>query len=180
MEQEPRGPEKAAEIPKAERLEASTEAGKGPEHAQESEADRNKNVEVARAKIEKSAAETAEPAKENAPKRMSSHLDPKQAYTDTMASIQRHLSSPSKTFSKVIHSPAVEKTSEAVGQTVLRPSVTLGASSTALLVGAFTYWLAKHYGYAISGSTILLSLLVGGVAGLMIEGIAKLFRRRQP
>lgn len=178
MEQEPTGQERGVEQPKPE-LEASPEAGKSPEHAQESEADRNKHVEAARAKIEQSAAEKAEPAKEHAPKKMSGMLDPKQAYADTMASIQRHLSGPQKTFSKVIHNSSVEKASEAVGQTVLRPSVTLGASSTALLVGAFTYWLAKHYGYAISGSTILLSLIIGGIAGLLLEGLAKLLRHKR-
>lgn len=179
MEQEPKNPEQSAEFNAAE-LETSPEASQGPERAQESEADRNQNVEAARAKVEaQSAAEKAEPAKESAPKRFTSGVDRKQAYAETMASVQRHLSAPSRAFSKVIHNDVVDKTSEAIGQTVLRPSVTLGATSTALLVGGFTYWLAKHYGYALSGTTLLLALVVGGVAGVAIEGIAKLFQRKK-
>ena len=175
MEREPKGPEKSAEFNQAE-LE-STEARRGPERAQESEADRSRNVEDARAKVEAHATrEQHEPAKENGPKRFSSGIDRKQAYAQTMASIRRHLPTASRAFSKVIHTPMVEKTSEAVGKTVMRPSVTLGATSTALLVGGFTYFLAKHYGYALSGSSILLSLVIGGLVGILIEGIAKLFR----
>ena len=177
MEQEPQGSEKSAEFNPAE-LEKG-EASQSPEITQESEASRAKNVEEARAKVEqKGSAEQHEPAKENQPKRPLSGLDRKQAYAQTMATLQRQLPTVSRAFSKVIHNKAVEQTSEALGKTVMRPSVTLGATSTALLVGAFTYWLAKHYGYAISGSTILLSLLVGGLFGLLVEGVAKLFRRK--
>lgn len=178
MEQEPRNPERSTEINRPE-LEASPEAGKSPEHTAESEATRSQNVEQARAKVEAQAKqEQAEPTKASAPSRLLSGLDRKQAYADTMASVQRHLSKSSRAFSKAIHNPAVDKASEVVGQTVLRPSVTLGATSTALLVGGFTYWLAKHYGYAINGTTILLSLIVGGLAGVLVEGVSKLFHRK--
>lgn len=177
MEQEPKGQEKSAEFNPAE-LE-SKEASKGPEVSRESEAKRSEDVEAAREQLEQRASsEQREPQAEPVQKRSTSGLDRKQAYAETMASIQRHLPTASRAFSKVIHSPAVEKTSEAVGKTVMRPSVTLGATTTALAVGAFTYWLAKHYGYAVSGSTILLSLLVGGAFGLLVEGLAKLLRRK--
>ena len=175
MEQE-HGPEKAAEFNSAE-LERG-ETAQSPEVSRESEAKRAQSVEAARAKLEKQpSGEQREPAKEPH-KHPLSGLDRKQAYAQTMASIQRNLPTTSRAFSKVIHNPAVEKTSEALGKTVMRPSVTLGATSTGLLVGAFTYWLAKHYGYAISGSTILLSLIVGGLVGVLVEGVAKLFRRK--
>jgi len=176
MEQEKR-PEQTSEFNHAE-LEAK-ETARSPEVGHESEAARAKNVEAARAKLEKQAANTdREPAKEPTAKRTLTGLDRKQAYAETMASIQRHLPTVSRGFSKVINNSTVEKTSEAVGKTVMRPSVTLGATTTALLVGAFTYWLGKHYGYAVSGSTLLLSLVVGAIFGVVIEMIAKLFKRR--
>lgn len=174
MEKEP-SQEQSTERTRPE-LEARPESH-GPEHTQESEADRSRNVESARAKIESQpAAEKHEAGSEHSSRRFASGIDRKAAYAHTMASIQHHLPTASRAFSKVIHNPAVEKTSEAVGKTVMRPSVTLGATSTAVLVGGFTYFLAKHYGYAISGSTILLSLLIGGIVGALLELIVKLFR----
>lgn len=98
-------------------------------------------------------------------------------YAETMASMQRRLSPTSRRFSRVIHTPAVEKTSEIIGNTVMRPSVTLGATTTALVVGFFFYFTAKHYGFRLSGSELLLSLLVGGVIGIVIEAIVKLAQR---
>jgi hypothetical protein len=177
MEREPKI-ENKAEFNQAE-LEAK-EATRGPEMSHESEDQRAQGVEAARAKVEQhTTSEDKEPAKESSPKRPLSGLDRRQAYQETMASIQRHLPTVSRGFSKVIHNQVVEKSSEAIGATVMRPSVTLGATTTALLVGAFTYWFGKHYGYAVSGSTILLSLIVGAIFGIVIEGIARLFHRKQ-
>jgi hypothetical protein len=104
-------------------------------------------------------------------------LDKESAYWDTLRSVQRHLKPASRQFSKVIHTPVVERTSEIVGATVARPSVTLGATTTALFVGAFLYISARAYGFTLSGSEILLSLIVGGVLGLVVEFVGKVFRR---
>lgn len=177
MEQEPKGPEQSAEFNQAE-LEARPEISQSGERAHESEADRNQQVEQARHKVERHG-ERPVPKGEQAPKQPHSGMHRRQAYAETMRSLQSHLKGPSRTFSKVIHNPVIEKTSEALGQTVMRPSVTLGASSTALVVGALTYLVAKRYGYSLSGSELLFSLLIGGVIGLLIEGVLKLFRRRK-
>jgi hypothetical protein len=99
-------------------------------------------------------------------------------YAQTLASIQRKLSPASRTFSKVIHTPAVEKTSEALEKTVARPSVTLGASWTALIVGGIFYLTARTYGYQLSGSELLFSFIVGAVLGLVLEGLWRLIKRR--
>ena len=96
-------------------------------------------------------------------------LDPKQNYAHTLASVQRRLKPASKAFSKVIHAPIVEATSDALERTVARPSVTTGAGWTAFIVGLIFYLTARHYGYTLSGSELLISFLIGGVAGLAIE-----------
>lgn len=177
MENEPRSPEKA-EFSSPE-LEAKPEL-RGPERSHESEADQQRNVEKARKHVEKlTSHEKGEKHKESGPKeRHASGIDRKASYKETMRSIQRHLPATSRAFSKVIHNNAVDKTSEVLGKTVLRPSVTLGATSTALIVAGIAYILAKRYGYSLSGSAILFSLLVGGIVGLLFEGISKLFRRK--
>ncbi|HSX14348.1 MAG TPA: hypothetical protein VLE72_00340 [Candidatus Saccharimonadales bacterium] len=177
MEQEPKSPEQG-EFSTPE-LEAKPEST-SPEHYTESEADRGRKVEAARQSLEREtkSVDTLKPKEAEPAKKEPTGLDRKAAYADTMATLQRHLPTFSRGFSKVIHNPVIDKTSEVVGSTVLRPSITLGATSTALLVGGFTYFLAKHYGYSLSGSAMLLSLVIGGLIGLLIEGLSKLFRRK--
>lgn len=104
-------------------------------------------------------------------------LDRALNYKQTLASLQRQLSPASKSFSKVIHQPAIEKTSEVLEQTILRPSIALGATTTAFIVGAFFYLTARHYGFALSGSEIILSLVIGAIIGLTVEALVSLLHR---
>jgi hypothetical protein len=106
-------------------------------------------------------------------------LDHKLDYRTTMASVQRKLTPVSRSFSKLIHTPVVEKTSEALEQTVARPSVVAGATWTSLIVGGVFYLSARYYGFALSGSELLFSFLIGGVLGLVIEGLWRLIKRRR-
>jgi hypothetical protein len=105
-------------------------------------------------------------------------LDHHLNYVQTLASIQRKLTPISRSFSKVIHTPIIEKTSEALETTVARPSVLVGTTWTALIVGTIFYLTAHHYGFALSGSELLFSFIVGAVVGLIIEGIWHLATRR--
>ncbi|HVQ43510.1 MAG TPA: hypothetical protein VMT30_00910 [Candidatus Saccharimonadia bacterium] len=99
-------------------------------------------------------------------------------YAQTVASMQRHLRPISRSFSKVIHTPAIETASEALEKTVARPSVLLGATWTALIVGSAFYLIARHYGFALSGSELIFSFIVGAVLGLVLEGLWRGLRRR--
>ncbi|MDB5178886.1 MAG: hypothetical protein JWN01_829 [Patescibacteria group bacterium] len=99
-------------------------------------------------------------------------------YAQTLASVQRKLAPVSRSFSKVIHTPAIEKTSEVLEKTVARPSVTAGALWTALIVGALFYFTARRYGYNLAGSEITLSFFIGGILGLVLEGLWRSFRRK--
>lgn len=105
------------------------------------------------------------------------HLNPRLNYAQTLATMQRRLTPVSRSFSKFIHAPAIEKTSEALERTVARPSVVAGASWTALLVGSIFYFTARHYGYMLSGSELLFSFVAGAIVGLVIEGIWRSLRR---
>jgi hypothetical protein len=106
-------------------------------------------------------------------------LDSLVNYTQTMQSLQKHLSPVSRTFSQVIHNQAVEKTSEALEGSVMRPSVITGALWSAAIVGLAFYLVARHFGYALSGSEMLVSLLVGGIFGGLLEALARAARRRR-
>jgi hypothetical protein len=107
------------------------------------------------------------------------HFNPQVNYQHTLASLQRSLTPVSRTFSKLIHTPAVEKTSETLEKTVARPSVTVGATWTALIVGGIFYFTARHFGYSLSGSEMLFSFIVGAVIGLLLEGFWRAARGRR-
>ena len=64
-------------------------------------------------------------------------------------------------------------------KTVMRPSVTLGATWTALIVGVVFYWTARHYGFRLSGSEMILALIVGGLLGAGLEWLGFLLRRKK-
>lgn len=118
------------------------------------------------------------PAVEAAPATpaFAARLDALVNYTQTVQSLQRRLSPVSRTFSQVIHNTAVEKTSEALETTVMRPSVVTGALWSAAIVGLAFYLVARHYGYALSGSEMLVSMLVGGVIGGLLETASRAIR----
>lgn len=172
-EHEPKGPEQSAEI-----AEAAGEALKRIEHTAEVVGENAaEKIEAAREIIEKQAEAPAPAAeKEVTKKHHPTRLDKKATYWQTVHAMQRRLKPASRKFSKIIHNPSIEQASEFVGKTVMRPSVTLGATSTALIVGAFFYLTARRYGYVLSGSEVLLSLLVGGLLGVIIEAIIKAAR----
>jgi hypothetical protein len=105
-------------------------------------------------------------------------LNHKLNYVQTLASVQRRLNPVSRSFSRVIHAPAIEKASEVLEETIARPSITVGATWTALILGSIFYFTARHYGFALSGSEITLSFVVGAVLGLVLEGFWRALRRR--
>lgn len=104
-------------------------------------------------------------------------FNPRDNYAETLASMQHKLRPLSRSFSKVIHAPIVEKTSEILEKSIARPSVTVGATWTALVVGAVFYFTARTFGYALSGSEMLLSFIAGGIVGVLLEGVWRLIRR---
>jgi hypothetical protein len=92
-------------------------------------------------------------------------------YSDTLGSVQNRLSPGSRTFSKIIHAPAVERSSELMERTIMRPSVVMGTTWTAFIVGLVFYLTARYYGFTLSGGEMLLALLGGAMLGLTLEGI---------
>jgi len=170
----------ALEHARGDQLEKAREAlstNEASEHAENRAEDaRNKLRELDKQEPEPAA--KAETAAKPAPAPRLPFLNHHLNYAQTLASIQRKLTPVSRSFSKVIHTPVVEKASEALESNVARPSVLLGTTWTALIVGAVFYITAHHYGYALSGSELLFSFIVGALLGLAVEGLWHLLRRR--
>lgn len=102
-----------------------------------------------------------------------------QNFDRTLASVRRKLSPPERQFSKLVHKPAVEKTSDVLGKTIARPSGILfgGIFSFVLSLGA--YLLARHLGGELHYSIFSLTFVGGYVFGLFVELVWRFIRVRK-
>lgn len=106
-----------------------------------------------------------------APKYSHPILTPAQNYQHTLESLRHHLKPVNRTFSKVIHHPAVESASAALESTVARPSILNGALWTAVVVGGTFYFVARIFGFQLAGSEMLFALIAGAIIGGLGEVI---------
>ncbi|MCA9308929.1 hypothetical protein KC973_00985 [Candidatus Saccharibacteria bacterium] len=102
--------------------------------------------------------------------------DKRHSFNTTMHHVRKELPKSERAFSKVIHQPVVEKTSEFVGKTVARPSGVLGATIAGFIGLLLVFGVAKRVGFALSGSELPLLLGVGLLVGLVSEWFYKSIR----
>lgn len=93
-----------------------------------------------------------------------------------MKGVQMEMNSGNKLFSKFIHLRAIEKTSDAVAATVTRPNAMLCGSITAFVTITLVYFLARHYGYRLSGFEMIGAFALGWVFGVLYDYISSLIR----
>lgn len=105
-----------------------------------------------------------------------SKTDKLHSFNTTMHHVRSQMSKPERTFSKFIHAPAVEKTSEVLGKTVARPSGIAGATIAAFIGLLSVYSIAKFAGFQLSGSEMPLLLGIGFIIGLLSEWVFKSLR----
>ena len=91
------------------------------------------------------------------------------AYNKHMKSLQAELPPVQRGFSKVIHNPVVEKTSEVVGSTIARPNAILAGAVVAFFAVLGVYLVAKHFGYTLSGFETIGAFAVGWVFGILYD-----------
>lgn len=100
----------------------------------------------------------------------------KDSYDSTMREVRSQMSGSSRTFSKVIHNPVVEKTSEVVGSTVARPNAILAGSMFAFLFTLGIYLIAHFNGYSLSGTETIASFVLGWLVGIVVDYVRMLVR----
>lgn len=96
-------------------------------------------------------------------------------YKKTVKSIQGQMRAPSRAFSKVIHNPVVEKTSEALGTTIARPNAIVAGSLSAIILVIGVYTVAKTYGYPLSGFETIAAFILGWIIGLIYDYFRVMF-----
>lgn len=101
--------------------------------------------------------------------RMITRRDKDASYQQTMNHIQAKMKAPSRTFSKVIHNPVVEKVSDAAGSTIARPNAILFGGLFAFLGVLGLYALARHIGFALSGFETIAMFIIGWIIGILVD-----------
>ncbi len=91
------------------------------------------------------------------------------SYKQHMQHVQAELSPSQRAFSKVIHNPFVEKTSEVVGSTIARPNAILSGAVVAFFAVLIVYLVSKHFGYVLSGFESIGAFLIGWTLGILYD-----------
>ncbi len=92
-----------------------------------------------------------------------------EAYKRVMGQVRRHLKRPARSFSKLVHSPAVDSISNVSAKTIARPSGLLGGSILAFLGSVVLLYSAKHYGFKYNYGFFLICFVTGFLVGALIE-----------
>lgn len=100
-------------------------------------------------------------------------------FNKTMSHIQKDMKPASRAFSKFIHNPVVDKTSEAIGRTIARPNLVLAGGIGTLTLGLLVYLVAKNYGYVLSGFEVMASFILGWATGAIVEFIRVGFKNKR-
>ena len=181
-EQLPVSPENKAEKELSpEQLEGYLKAEAAVERAAEKPQIENGEQAVEKAKIEalkeaisveKGSAEKKKKANDSPAGRrhgVVSKKEQKASYTQHMKKLQAELPPVQRGFSKIIHNPVVEKTSEAIGSTIARPNAILAGAVVAFFAVLIVYLTAKHFGYVLSGFETIGAFIVGWVLGVLYD-----------
>ncbi len=187
-EQQLPGPESSVEAPKASAEQYETIGEKlknGAERAGEKLESGERKAEKARVEalesaisVEKGGAEKTRGPKEGpvvARRRGGiSQKEKAASFKKHMVHVQAELPAPQRAFSKLIHSPVIEKASEFLGGTVARPNAILSGAVVAFFLVLAVYLVAKHFGYVLSGFETIGAFIVGWVIGVLYDYIRAL------
>jgi hypothetical protein len=109
---------------------------------------------------------TERPMLKKAPKKLK-----KEKYRETLRDARAEMSVPERSFSRVVHNPVIEKTSEVAGSTIARPNALLFGSLASLILVAAAYLVAKYYGFTLSGFEWIGAYLLGWAIGLIVDWV---------
>ena len=178
-----KGPENGVELPKvsAEQYERLS----NPETAENLDIESGeKQAEKARVEalekavsVEKGGAEKDRKPAQAAPRRRGaiSKKEKAASFKKHMDQVQAELPPVERAFSKFIHNPVIEKTSEVIGSTIARPNAILAGSMVAFFAVLAVYLIAQNYGYVLSGFETIGAFIVGWIVGVLYDYFRVLF-----
>lgn len=96
-----------------------------------------------------------------------------------MKQIKSDMRTDEKIISSIIHFKPIEKTSDILGKTLLRPNAMLSGSITAFLGITILYLIARHYGFQLSGFETLGAFILGWVLGVLYDYASVMFKKNK-
>ncbi len=91
------------------------------------------------------------------------------SFTSQMKGVESELKPAERLFSRFLHAKPVEKASDAIGSTVARPNAMLSGSITAFIAITGLYFIAKYYGFQLSGFETIAAFIIGWVVGIIYD-----------
>lgn len=164
-------PEESPEHLREAASERSKELRERLENKLENKESQQREVEAERAHIEAlfSKKEGAEKKKHGANAELAKkHVTKKQresSYKQTMKRIRSDMPPAQRIFSRFIHNPAIEKTSDIAGSTIARPNAILAGGFGAFVFVAVIYILASTMGFRLSGFETIGAFIIGWIIG---------------
>lgn len=99
------------------------------------------------------------------------------AYDATLKEIRSEMTPGEKVASTIIHNKVVEPVSDFVGATIARPNAMLSGSIAAFIAVTVVYFVAKNYGYQLSGFETIGAFIAGWLLGIFYDYISTLLQR---
>lgn len=101
------------------------------------------------------------------------------AFDDKMKDVRSEMRPSEQFVSKFIHSKPVEQSSEFIGSTVARPNAMLSGSIAAFIGVTVSYFVAKYYGYHLSGFETIGAFVLGWIVGILYDYFSVMIRGRK-
>lgn len=98
------------------------------------------------------------------------------SFKSQMKYAQAEMSPSERAFSKVIHNKAIEKSSDFIGSTIARPNAMLSGSIAAFIGITVLYFIAKYYGFQLSGFETIAAFILGWIIGIVYDYLAVMIR----
>lgn len=98
------------------------------------------------------------------------------SFQSQMTHAREHMSPGARIFSRLIHARPVEIASEAIGSTLARPNALLSGSIAAFITVTVLYFVAKHYGFQLSGFETIGAFVVGWTIGILYDYFSVMIR----
>lgn len=99
-------------------------------------------------------------------------------YKATLSDVREEMGFFSRSTSKIIHAKIIESSSDFIGSTIARPNALLTGSIVAFLSVIVLYFIAKNYGYQLSGFETIGAFFVGWVIGFIYDYLSLMIRRK--
>ena len=156
-----------------EALQKKIEQEQTPERGDAERIENNARHEALELATSKEKEQPIESTKDNTGEKIRSNKPTKheldKSFKQTMNHIQKDMKPANRTFSKVIHNPVIDKASDVIGGTIARPNLILAGATGTIVLGSLIYFIAKFYGYTLSGTEAIATFIFGWLIGAIIE-----------